>query len=115
MLLYLIAHEIMILLDISQCTHMYIHVVLCYGCTQADIVSRDACILPYYTNFQATNDGLTSQIKTLQIALAEAKEENLARIEHEAILVHQFQVGVLLIVVYYGNALTATIIYILSY
>ena len=72
-------------------------------------------ILPYYTNFQATNDGLTSQIKTLQIALAEAKEENCARIEHEAILVHQFQVGVLLIVVYYGNALTATIIYILSY
>ena len=40
MLLYLLAHEIM------KCpnAHIYIQVVLCSSCTQADVASRDANI-----------------------------------------------------------------------
>ena len=48
---------------------------------------------------QATAEGLRSQNSNLQTALAEAREENGARTEHEAKLTSQFQVGPLSVVV----------------
>ena len=53
-------------------------------------------ILYTYVHFsQATAQGLRSQNATLDAALAEAREESAARIQHEARLTSHFQVGLL--------------------
>ena len=50
----------------------------------------------HYIHFsQAIAQGLRSQITTLHTALAEAREESAARIQHEVKLTSDFQVGLL--------------------
>ena len=66
------------------------------------MVVHSTCIQslpPAVVSFQATDEGLRSQIATLHTALAEAREENAARVEHEARLTSHFQVGPLLLFV----------------
>ena len=50
---------------------------------------------PFIASIQAKAEGLSSQNSSLQVALQEAREEIVARIEHEVKLTSQFQVSLL--------------------